>query len=267
MAKNREIITVQEVPYGWARKDLEFDRAIRKGHVNRKVRIVQEWLCHHGVLLSIDGDFGPITEKAVLKFQGRKGLEKTGVADRETFQRLTTPMLRALTPLLPDARPYHRMIVALARQHLAEHPREIGGENRGPWVRLYMKGNDGKEWLWCAGFVSFIMQQAADVMQIAAPIQSTFSCDVLAERAMADERFISERSLNRGEVSPRDIPPGSLFLCRRTPSDWNHVGIVTRFEEEGFETIEGNTNDEGSREGYEVCKRLRGYKKKDFIRL
>jgi hypothetical protein len=32
-----------------------------------------------------------------------------------------------------------------------------------------------------------------------------------------------------------------------------------------FETIEGNTNDDGSREGYEVCRRFRSYQKTDFI--
>ncbi len=42
-------------------------------------------------------------------------------------------------------------------------------------------------------------------------------------------------------------------------------GIVLRAAEEVFETIEGNTNDEGSREGYEVCQRVRGYPGKDFI--
>lgn len=31
------------------------------------------------------------------------------------------------------------------------------------------------------------------------------------------------------------------------------------------ETIEGNTNDEDSPEGYEVCRRVRGYGSKDFI--
>jgi hypothetical protein len=40
---------------------------------------------------------------------------------------------------------------------------------------------------------------------------------------------------------------------------------VTRAEDEVFHTIEGNTNHEGSYEGYEVCKRIRGYKDKDFI--
>jgi len=32
-----------------------------------------------------------------------------------------------------------------------------------------------------------------------------------------------------------------------------------------FQTIEGNTNDDGSREGYEGCQRVRGYASKDFI--
>ena len=32
-----------------------------------------------------------------------------------------------------------------------------------------------------------------------------------------------------------------------------------------FLSIEGNTNDGGSREGHEVCRRIRSFKDKDFI--
>ncbi|MGH8565940.1 MAG: hypothetical protein ACREXW_18380 [Gammaproteobacteria bacterium] len=32
-------------------------------------------------------------------------------------------------------------------------------------------------------------------------------------------------------------------------------------------TIEGNTNDDGSREGYEVCARTRDYNEMDFIKI
>ncbi len=63
------------------------------------------------------------------------------------------------------------------------------------------------------------------------------------------------------------MTPGSFFLNRRTPDDWTHVGIVTEAADGSFKTIEGNTNDEGSREGYEVCARNRGYKKRDFIQI
>jgi len=74
-------------------------------------------------------------------------------------------------------------------------------------------------------------------------------------------------SISSAEARRRDIPPGSLFLVRRTDTDWTHVGIVEATHELLFQTIEGNTNDEGEREGYEVCTRSRGYSNKDFILL
>lgn len=46
-----------------------------------------------------------------------------------------------------------------------------------------------------------------------------------------------------------------------------HTGIVERIEGDKLFTIEGNTNDEGSREGYEVCRRIRKVSQcKGFIR-
>ena len=59
-------------------------------------------------------------------------------------------------------------------------PSDVGGENRGPWVRLYMDGRDGKEWLWCAGFVCFILRQACAALDQPLPFPGTVSCDVLA---------------------------------------------------------------------------------------
>ena len=54
-------------------------------------------------------------------------------------------------------------------------------------------------------------------------------------------------------------------LVRRTPSDWVHVGIVLRADQESMRTIEGNTNDSGSPDGFEVCERTRNYAGKDFV--
>ena len=36
-----------------------------------------------------------------------------------------------------------------------------------------------------------------------------------------------------------------------------HTGIIESIKEDILYTIEGNTNDTGSREGYEVCRRTR----------
>ena len=59
----------------------------------------------------------------------------------------------------------------------------------------------------------------------------------------------------------------ALFLIRRTATDWIHTGIVVSANAEIIETIEGNTNDDGHRDGYEACHRIRGYKNKDPISI
>jgi hypothetical protein len=48
-----------------------------------------------------------------------------------------------------------------------------------------------------------------------------------------------------------------------------HTGIVEKVLPNGIlQTIEGNTNDDGSRDGYEVCRRARSVTKiKGFLRI
>lgn len=255
-------MTIDEaaIPYAWMRQELSFDGELSRGRKGAKVALVQEWLCFHGNALCVDGDFGPATEKAVRAFQRGSGLAESGAIDRATFRELVLPMLRTLTPPASALADLGSTVVACAKQHLAEHPREIGGENSGPWVRLYTRGFQGRNYPWCAGFVSFIVRQAADVMKMAPPLTYTLSCDALADEARQRGRFLAEGKL--GGATP---PPGTLFLCRQNPGDWTHTGLVVGGDAQTFETIEGNTNDAGEREGYEVCLRMRGYKSKDFI--
>jgi hypothetical protein len=63
----------------------------------------------------------------------------------------------------------------------------------------------------------------------------------------------------------------AVFLLRRTVGDWTHTGIaLATTSSDGslrFDTVEGNTNDGGSRNGIEVAKRIRAGKSYDFIRL
>jgi hypothetical protein len=170
-------------------------------------------------------------------------------------------MSKSLKTIHPRGKTLGDLVVAYAKQHLAQHPIEIGGQNKGPWVRLYMKGNEGPDWPWCAGFVSFILKQASDTIDASLPIRTSFSCDFLALSAKEIGIFLKEPKIE----DKVQITPGSIFLNRRTSTDWVHTGVVVQAQNDFFHTIEGNTNDEGSREGYEVCKRIRGYKKKDFI--
>lgn len=240
---------------------------VERGAKGPKVTFVQEWLTLHNCGTAIDGDFGPATATAVRCFQKKSKLPQTGVVDTTTFDALTTPVRTVLQPVAVGKKTLGELVVAYALRHVKQHPREVGGQNKGPWVRLYMKGKQGASYAWCAGFVSFLLQQAADTLSTKPPFGSTFSCDVLAGFGKRTSRFITEKEIASGATPLETLSPGSLFLVRKKPGDWTHTGIVTAFHNDHIETIEGNTNDSGSREGYEVCQRVRGYKKKDFIRI
>lgn len=241
--------------------DLELQKPLKKGDKQGQVRLIQEWLSLHGFHLMIDGDFGPATEESVKEFQRAASLPAMGTIDPVTFNRLIAPMKAAIAPIYQHGRSVGQLVVDYARQHLAQHPREIGGQNRGPWVRLYMAGNEGQEWAWCAGFACFCLKQACDSLGQQLPIATSFSCDALAQSARNKGRLLEQpASANRKKVTA-----GSFFLVRKTSTDWTHTGIVSEAGSDTMKTIEGNTNDDGSREGYEVCARIRGYNSMDFI--
>lgn len=241
--------------------DLELDRDYKRKDQGPKVKLIQEWLCLNGLQVKLDGDFGPATEAAVKLFQTNSKLTPDGVVGPKTFARLIRPMTRALNPIPAANGSLGQLVVLYARQHATNAPREIGGENRGPWVRLYMGGNEGTEWAWCAGFACFVLKQACTTLAASLPIQPSFSCDEIAKSAQQRDIFLAGAA---GADHAR-LTPGSFFLNRKTAGDWVHTGIVTHVESEAFQTIEGNTNDEGSREGYEVCQRVRPFGARDFI--
>ena len=243
----------------WIRDEVELERETAKGSRGKAVRRVQEWLNLHGIGMVVDEDFGPVTERCLKRFQQRTGLPTTGRANQATFAALVQPMIEVLKKR-PSGGDMASAMSAYAEAHLAAHPREIGGQNRGPWVRLYMQGHEGVAFPWCAGFVTFLLEQASQTLERRMPIEGSFSCDSLAAQAKAAGRFLRE-----SEASAGRLPPGALFLVRRTNTDWTHTGMVTEALDGIFDTIEGNTNDEGSREGFEVCARSRSYKSKDFI--
>lgn len=244
----------------WIRNEIELNCQLLVGASGLPVRRVQEWLTLRGYGLAIDGIYGQVTAEIITRFQEDSFLSATGRVDEETFAYLVQPMLEIVRQRLTMCESVSVAVLEYARAHLNQYPREVGGQNRGPWVRLYMNGNEGSQWAWCAGFVSFILHQATEALNVSMPIAGSFSCDTLVAQAQTAGLFLSE-----ADGSNCEIPPGSLFLVRRTENDWSHVGIVEEADEQLFRTIEGNTNDEGHREGYEVCTRSRDYSNKDFI--
>jgi hypothetical protein len=222
---------------------------------------IQEWLVFHGYNLVIDADFGSITDKVVKDYQAKEGYMANGVVDTSTFNRLSLPMKRALD--IDKIKSYLvggniNRIVVTAKQHLDQHPRELGDANSGAWVRLYMKGNEGINYPWCAGFVSFILSQVKFFMPDIIIPRYSFSCTDLVNSAKSVGLPVGN--------SVKDLYPGCLFVIRNG-NYYTHIGIIKRLFDGGFESIEGNSNCSGSAEGIAVVSNNRSFNNKDFIYL
>ncbi|HJT11897.1 MAG TPA: peptidoglycan-binding protein [Dongiaceae bacterium] len=255
------MLAVRDTTENRLRADATVSIPLSKPANSKQARLVQELLGLHGHHVVIDNDFGDATEAAVMDFQRKSGLQSTGQVDQGTMDALVQPMLRAIAPDSSPAATIAGQAVRVAQRHLAEHPREIAGPNCGPWVRLYMGGHEGEDFLWCAGFVSYVLGQACRDLEQARPLVSSQSCDALARDAKERHTFFP----GGGGTRPQ---PGWIFVRRKSANDWTHTGLVTHGEPTVFRTIEGNTNDDGSREGFEVCSLTHAYTDKyDFIRI
>jgi hypothetical protein len=257
---------------------LHVDTTFRRGRRGEQVRLIQEWLCLNDFDVMIDGQYGWATDQAVRDFQGSTGvLPVTGEVDPQTFALLIRPMAEALRRIEPPrGATLGQMVAAYALQHLRNQAREVGGQNRGPWVRLYLHGDQrprtphvpqGVE-SWNAGFVSTMLAQAAAALEVGPPLDYHTSVNRLAEEAIASKRFVS------GERAIRDIgkiPTGSLLLLRRAgeKNKWHHTGVVTQALPKFVRTIEGNSayaTDENP-SGHGVVRQMRSYGSLDFVVL
>jgi hypothetical protein len=254
-------------------RELEFPAAALLGRKNQSVKRLQEWLTLSGFGTAIDDDFGPATLEALRRFQVRQGHEANGVLSEADWAILTAPLRSACAA--PGQEQFLPRLRALIQHHAKLRGREVGGENSGPWVRLYMRGRDGADQLWCAGFVSFLLRQAA--LNCGDPLAQPWSdyhevsCDQLAADGKARQRFLRHsQALSTLGQSP-DALNLAVFLVRKTSTDWTHTGLAlnTTIDKGAvrFDTIEGNTNDGGSNNGIEVATRIRAGKHFDFVRL
>jgi len=243
----------------------------RNGTSNSKKDIIkiQSWLTlfsiwnpTSGTATGIDGDYGPATERAVKNFQNEVGLTQSGIVTKVLFETLSENMKNAFEkPLISNN--IRSLVLETAQNHLENHPFELiikGEANSGPWVRSYMNGNDGSLWYWCMGFVQTIIDQAASQLgkDFNALMPTTFSCDTLGTHGLQKGLLTRYQKIRQ---DPSIIKPGDIFLIQKSKLDWTHTGIIISIDNNFIETIEGNTNTAGSRNGITVMKRVRNFRK------
>lgn len=125
--------------------------------------------------------------------------------------------------------------------------REIGTSNTGRRVEEYQATTTlgGTGWPWCAAFVNWCLVRALGQTVARQAWIPTASCDAILGFA-------------RRNGILHDTPvDGCVFLVMASKNDAVHTGFVTGVEKSTFGTIEGNTNDGGSRNGNGVYARTR----------
>jgi hypothetical protein len=130
------------------------------------------------------------------------------------------------------------------------------GSNRGPRVDEYLRaaGLDpaAGSFPWCAAFVFWCAQQAAGAMGRSNPVVRT--AGVLTHWQRAGQAGIRRIGSADATANPASVRPGMIFIMD-FGGGAGHTGLVERVDGGHLVTIEGNTNDGGSREGIGVFRR------------
>lgn len=134
-----------------------------------------------------------------------------------------------------------------------------GKANSGPMVDKYLAAVGlSPGYAWCQAFVNWCYEQAAAQIRVPEPVVNT--------GGVLDcwRRSSSERKIRRATIVA-DISvllPGDQFIMQVGAQGAGHTGLIvgikgTTATNAILLTIEGNTNDEGGREGYKVARRER----------
>jgi len=152
---------------------------------------------------------------------------------------LTWPLTEKLVQLAA----YHCDVL-----HVQEEPI---GSNRGPWVDKYLEAAGAEPGEpWCAAFVTYLLKQCG------------YSSLPSGPAAVINWSRWAEGSGRIVTVPGR----GDLFFLLHADGE-GHMGIVIENLGGSIRTIEGNSNTDGSREGYEVVRHERALAGLRFIRL
>lgn len=131
------------------------------------------------------------------------------------------------------------------------------GSNRGPEVDQYLRAVGlnpaGNSFPWCVAFTHFCYLKAAEKVRIDNPHIKT--AGVLKHWNVAKTTpGVSRITRAEAVADPGLVKPGSLFIID-FGGGFGHSGLVVETANGRLVTIEGNTNDGGSREGIGVFQR------------
>ncbi len=210
--------------------------------------------------LKEDGDFGLKTQAAVKLFQGR-------FPDHNGNPLIVDGKIGAISwsvlfgkssvgETTKAATPYMKGVIDFATSQIGQLEKPLGS-NRGPMVDKYLKAvglNPASgSYAWCVAFTHYCYMAAANAMGRTNP--HIMTAGVLDHWAKAATKAGVVRITSQKAIAdPTLVQPGSLFIMD-FGGGLGHSGLVTAVSGGFLTTIEGNTNDDGSRNGIGVFKR------------
>ena len=173
--------------------------------------------------------------------------------------RLTWGALFGLPPVVPASAPSVLMLQALGIAGSQVGQMEVPpGSNRGPMVDAYLRSADIDPTrgsvdarAWCMAFVYLAFKTAADSLGVVNPLPRTAGC--LDHWNLAAGRpGVKRIPAQAAAADPTLLRPGVIAILD-FGSGHGHTGVVERVMPGGrLMTVEGNTNNSGSRSGVGV---------------
>jgi hypothetical protein len=225
---------------------------LKKGSTGPKVKELQKLLRELDFDVPVTSVFDTATYNAVRTFQAAhldkhgKPLEVDGKVGAITMRALQNPRGKVITSDINykvmlghdlGGHPTGRRALYFAIEELKAGAGEIGGNNKGKWVKKYLQPTGLAEGnSWCAAFISWCFLQAADGDKTKMPFKYTAGARNIYNQFKANGRHFEDDN-------PDFIPqPGDIVAWWRVskPSGLGHIGIVHHFEDGFIYTIEGN---------------------------
>lgn len=228
-------------------------RIIKKGETDKNiVNAVQNQLNKKGCgPVVVDGDFGNKTFSAVKLFQTRftdsagNPLKIDGEIGSLTWSALFG---ESVTATIPESELY-KTVLDIARSQIGKVENPLGS-NSGPDINKYHQSVGIPTGLaWCMAFVYWCYNEAYKKTGKANPLIKTGG--VLNHWNKATCKKITSADAIQ---NPALVKPGHIFIIS-TGSGTGHTGLVESVNGGILTTIEGNTNEGGSREGIGVFRR------------
>ena len=127
------------------------------------------------------------------------------------------------------------------------------GSNSGPMVDKYLLSVGLKPgYAWCQAFVYWCFAIAAARISKRSPVIRTAGVQDCWNKTPTALKITKAQA----QKTPELITPGCQLILVYG-SGMGHTGIVEKVDGEIIHTIEGNSNDTGDREGYEVVRHTR----------